>query len=96
MTGHPSTSCAEQFANFRPGLLNFFLKGVGVDIQRGGDIGMAADALDRLEVDVRLRQGRNADCDFDELPQYMEYYKLSEIRLAYNPVDMARDEDDQQ
>ena len=27
---------------------------------------------------------------------YIEYYKLSEIRLAYNPEDMARDEDDQQ
>ena len=59
MTGHPSTSRAEQLANFRAGLLNFFLTGVGVDIQRCGDIGMAADALDRLEVDVRLRQGRD-------------------------------------
>ena len=59
MTGHPSTSRAEQLANFRPGFLNFLLTGVGVDIQRGGDIGMAADALDRLEVDVCLRQGRD-------------------------------------
>lgn len=41
-------------------------------------------------------QNYNEDYDFYELPQYMEYYKLSEIRLAYNPEDMARDEDDQQ
>lgn len=59
MTEHPSTSRAEQLANFRSGFLNFLLTGVGVDIQRGGDIGMAADALDRLEVDIRLRQGRD-------------------------------------
>ena len=39
-------------------------------------------------------QNYNEDCDFYDLPQYMEYYKLSEIRLAYNPEDMARDEDE--
>ena len=59
MTGHPSTSRAEQLANFRAGFLNFLLTGVGVDVQGGGNIGVAADALNRLEVDVRLRQGRD-------------------------------------
>ena len=59
MTGHPSTSRAEQLANFRAGLLNFLLAGVGVDVQGGGNVGVAADALNRLEVDVRLRQGRD-------------------------------------
>ena len=48
MTGHPSTSRAEQLANFRAGFLNFLLTGVGVDVQRGGDVGVTADLLDRL------------------------------------------------
>ena len=47
--GNPSISRAEQFANFCPSLLNFFLTGVGVDTQRGGNVGVTADALDCLE-----------------------------------------------
>ncbi len=77
MTGHPSTSRAEQFANFRAGFLNFLLTGVGVDIQRGGDIGMAADALDRFEVDVRLRQGSDP-----ALYSYCKYTNEPSFRTA--------------
>ena len=32
---------------------------MGVDVQRGGDVGVATDALDGLEVHVGLRQRGN-------------------------------------
>ena len=47
---------AQQLADLVSRLLNFLLTGVGVDVQRGGDVGVAADALDGLEVHVGLRQ----------------------------------------
>lgn len=62
-----------------------------IPIEKGNHQGVRAAPGRRL---LLRFQNYNEDCDFDELPQYMEYYKLSEIRLAYNPEDMARDEEE--
>ena len=49
----------EQPAHLCAGLLNQAFTSVRVDVHRRGDAGMAADLLDRLQIDVGLRQRRD-------------------------------------
>ena len=49
-------SAADEFANLCPGRLDLLLTGMRVDVQRGGDVGVAADALNGLEIDPRFGQ----------------------------------------
>ena len=88
----------EQPAHFLAGFPDQARAGVGVDVQRGGDVGVTADLLDRLEVDAGLHHRREVAVPEDvgrgpehvhlfvDLPEDPTEHHLCERLLATDDV----------